>query len=87
MLNRFFRNFFRQSINTEVSKEQEKINTQQIELAEQIAHDLASPLAALRSVISMSKDLPEQQRRLIEASADRIEEIVSRIREDKKPLF
>lgn len=81
MLNRFFRAFFKQSIETKASIKQQKLYTQQTKLAEQIAHDLASPLAALRSVLSISKELPEQQRRLIEISVDRIEEIVSRIRE------
>jgi HAMP domain-containing protein len=45
------------------------------DLAEHVAHDIRSPLAALNVASSLIKDLPQEQRQMIQASIERISQI------------
>lgn len=47
------------------------------QIANQVAHDIVSPLSALSTIISMLKDIPEQHRITLKQAATRIEDITN----------
>ena len=62
------------------AKEQERLLTEtraRTQLAEQVAHDIRSPLAALDAVSDLISDLPEEQRLVIRSSIERIRDIAN----------
>ena len=64
------------SIETTAQKEAERLR---IELANQVAHDIRSPLAALNLCTKDAKALPEQQRILIRNAINRINDIANNL--------
>lgn len=54
------------------------------ELARQVAHDIRSPLAALKVVVQTSSRLPEQERLLVQSAAERIQDIANNLIEQNK---
>lgn len=47
------------------------------QIANQVAHDIVSPLSALSTIISMLRDIPEQHRITLKQAATRIEDITN----------
>lgn len=64
------------------------LESENLELAKQVAHDIRSPLSALKIVASCSQELPDEQRQMIEMSVARIDGIANtlldRTRVDRK---
>ncbi len=54
------------------------------EVAQQVAHDIRSPLAALNLTISSATTLPEAQRRLIQSAIVRINDIANNLADKKR---
>jgi signal transduction histidine kinase len=62
----------------ERTKESEKLSAVG-EVAQQVAHDIRSPLCALNLAVSSANTLPESQRRLIQAAVVRINDIANNL--------
>jgi signal transduction histidine kinase len=47
------------------------------DVARQVSHDIRSPLTAIKTVVSMVRDIPEAQRSLLQNASDRIQTIAN----------
>lgn len=70
----------------EVREEKNRIKKQLIEVAEQTAHDIRSPLAALTMTLDVVSDvLPEKIRLMMRDSVNRIRDITNNLMDSTKP--
>jgi len=70
-----FTNTFKDLIKTKQSLNDEKLKSIKSDLANQVAHDIRSPLAVLKFAISNITNIPENMRLMISGAAGRIENI------------
>ena len=63
----------------EVRQSELKIAMTRAEMANQVAHDIRSPLATLRVVTARSEQLPAEERGLVESAVERIHEIAKQL--------
>ena len=55
-------------------------------MAEQTAHDIRSPIAALNTVVSCLQNIPEDQRLMLRSAVNRIKDIANGLIEKNKSL-
>lgn len=80
-----FQNLLQRLINYQnelIESEKSKVN---IKLAQQVAHDIRSPLEVLKGLKSELSGIPEEPRRLVRMSINRIEEIAYNLLKLNKP--
>jgi signal transduction histidine kinase len=54
-------------------------------LAQQVAHDIRSPLAAMNALLSISTNLPEEEALLLRSAASRVREIADDLLQNTRP--